>query len=102
LLAQQLHDQVSLVRFEPPNLALKPMRPLGADWPRDLASVLKALTGTGWQVTISDDSGAPSLLDQERIAEEKVRADVLADPNVAAVIDAFPGAELESYPSRTN
>ena len=35
MLAQQLHDQVGLVRFAPPELALKPMRPLGGDWPRD-------------------------------------------------------------------
>jgi len=100
LLAQQLHDQVGLVRFEPPHLALKPMRPLGSDWPRELAAILKSLTGTGWQVTLSDDNGAPSLLDQEKMAEEKVRAEVLADPAVAAAIDAFPDAELETYPTR--
>ena len=29
------------------------------------------------------------------MAEERVRADVLADPNVRAVMDAFPDAELE-------
>ena len=44
-LALQLHDQVGLVRFEPPALSLKPLRPLGSDWPRDLAAQLKALTG---------------------------------------------------------
>ena len=100
ILAQQLHDQVGLIRFEPPGLALKPLRPLGADWPRELAAVLKSLTGTGWQVTLSDDSGAPSLLDQEKMAEEKVRADVLADPLVSAVTAAFPDAELESHPNQ--
>jgi DNA polymerase-3 subunit gamma/tau len=100
LLAQQLHDQVGLVRFAPPELILKPMRPLGGDWPRDLALALKAATGTTWQVSLSDTSGEPSLLDQEKIAEERVRADVLADPNVRAVMDAFPGSELETFPAR--
>jgi DNA polymerase-3 subunit gamma/tau len=99
-LAVQLHDQVSLVRYAPPELALKPMRPLGGDWPRDLAAALKAATGASWQVSLSDDPGEPSLLDQEKIAEERVRADVLADPNVRAVMDAFPDAELETYPTR--
>src|SRR5690242_16468689 len=65
LLAQQLHDQVGLVRYAPPQLALKPMRPLGADWSRDLALALKAATGSSWQITLSDESGEPSLLDQE-------------------------------------
>jgi DNA polymerase III subunit gamma/tau len=99
-LAVQLHDQVGLVRYEPPELALKPARPFGGDWPRDLALALKAATGTTWQVSLSDEPGEPSLLDQEKMAEERVRADVLADPNVRAAMDAFPDAELESYTVR--
>jgi DNA polymerase-3 subunit gamma/tau len=99
-LAVQLHDQVGLVRYAPPELALKPLRPLGSDWSRDLAAALKAATGTSWQVALSDDPGEPSLLDQEKISQERVRAEVLADPKVQAVIDAFPGAELESFSTR--
>lgn len=99
-LAVQLHDQVGVVRYAPPELVLKPMRPLGGDWPRQLAAELKTLTRTSWQVSLSDEPGEPSLLDQEKMAEERVRADVLADPNVRAVMDAFPEAELESYPTR--
>jgi DNA polymerase-3 subunit gamma/tau len=100
LLAQQLHDQVGLVRYSPPELVVKLMRPLGADWSRDLAAALKSITGASWQVTLSDEPGEPSLLDQEKIAEERVRADVLTDPNVRAVMDAFPGAELETYSTK--
>jgi DNA polymerase-3 subunit gamma/tau len=100
LLAQQLHDHVGLVRYEPPALQLKPLRPLGGDWTRELAAALKSLTGTSWEVSLSDEQGDPSLLDQEKMAEERVRADVLADPNVRAVMDAFPDAELESFSVR--
>jgi len=100
-LAIQLHDQVGLVRYAPPELMLKLMRPLGADWSRDLAMTLKSLTNTSWRVTLSDEPGDPSLLDQEKIAEERVRSEVLADPNVRAVMDAFPGAELETYSKGT-
>jgi DNA polymerase-3 subunit gamma/tau len=99
-LAVQLHDQVGVVRYAPPALVLKPMRPLGGDWIRELGAALKALTGTNWQVSLSDEAGEPSLLDQEKIAEERVRADVLADPNVQAVMDAFPEAELESFSTK--
>src|SRR5215218_5621505 len=100
LLSQQLHDQVGLVRYAPPELVLKPTRPLGGDWPRDLALALKAATGSSWQVALSDESGEPSLLDQEKMAEERVRADVLADPNVRAVMDAFPNSELETFSTK--
>jgi DNA polymerase-3 subunit gamma/tau len=99
-LAVQMHDQVGLVRYAPPELVLKPTRPLGGDWPRDVAATLKSLTGSVWQVSLSDEAGEPSLLDQEKMAEERVRADVLADPNVRAVMKAFPEAELESYSTR--
>ena len=99
-LAVQLHDQVGVVRYAPPEMVLRPSRPLGGDWPRDLAAVLKTLTGTSWQVSLSDETGEPSLLDQEKMAEERVRSEVLADPNVRSVIDAFPDAELESFTTR--
>jgi DNA polymerase III subunit gamma/tau len=99
-LAVQLHDQVGLVRYAPPELVLKPMRPLGGDWPRDLAIALKSATAATWQISLSDEPGEASLLDQEKMAEERVRADVLADPNVQAVMDAFPDSELESFTTR--
>src|SRR5437762_1292401 len=76
------------------------LRPLGGDWSRELAAVLKPLTGTSWQVGLSDEPGEPSLLDQEKIAEDRVRADVLADPSVRSVMDAFPEAELESFSTK--
>jgi DNA polymerase-3 subunit gamma/tau len=98
-LAVQLHDQVGLVRFAPPELVLRPMRPLGGDWPRDLAAALKDATGGNWQVSLSDETGEPSLLDQEKIAEERVRSEVLADPAVRAAFEAFPDATLESFAS---
>jgi len=96
-LALQLHDQVGLVRYAPPELAVKPLRPLGADWPRELASALKGITKANWTVSIADDGAEPSLLEQEKMAEEKVRSDVLQDPAVKAAFESFPEAELESF-----
>ena len=95
--AQQLHDQVGVVRFEPPELVLKPMRPLGPNWSRELAGELKAITGSSWQISLGDQASEPSLLDQEKMAEEQVRAEVLSEPNVRAVMEAFPEATLESF-----
>jgi DNA polymerase-3 subunit gamma/tau len=99
-LAIQLHDQVGLVRYAPPDLVVRPLRPLGYDWARDLAVALKSATEATWQVSLSDEPGETSLLDQEKMAEQRVRASVLADATVRAVMDAFPGSELESFTTR--
>lgn len=96
-LSVQLHDQVGLVRYAPPELVVKPLRPVGSDWPRELAAVLKEVTGTSWTVSIADDGAQPSLLDQEKMAEEQVRSTILQDPGVRAALDSFPDAELETY-----
>ena len=50
-------------------------------------------------MSLSDETGEPSLLDQEKIAEERVRSEVLADPAVRAAFEAFPDATLESFAS---
>lgn len=53
-LAQQLHDFVGLVAYAPPELAIRPSKPLASDFARDLAAALKSVTGAVWQVRIAD------------------------------------------------
>jgi DNA polymerase III subunit gamma/tau len=100
ILAQELHDQVGLVTYAPPELVLKPLRPLGAEWTRDLAGALKDVSGTRWSVSFTDQGGEPSLLHQEQMAEEAMRASVLDEPSVRAVLEAFPDATLESFQTK--
>ena len=97
ILAQDLHDRVGLVRYAPPELVLRAPKPLPAEWLRDLAAALRELTGTRWQVSLSDADAQPSLREQEREAEARVREGVLDQPVVRAAFDAFPGAELLEY-----
>ena len=100
ILAQELHDQVGLVSFAPGELVLKPLRPLGAEWSRDLAAALKDATGSRWTVSFTDQGGEPSLQQQEQIAEETLRAAILDEPNVRAVMESFPDATLEFLRTR--
>ncbi|HEX8364918.1 MAG TPA: DNA polymerase III subunit gamma/tau [Allosphingosinicella sp.] len=97
LLAQQLHDFVGLVRYAPPELVIRPSKPLSGDFLRDLAAALKATTGTAWQVRASDEQAEPTLLEQEKAAADRLRDEVLASPMVAAAFDAFPEAELTGF-----
>jgi DNA polymerase-3 subunit gamma/tau len=97
LLALQLHDNVGLVSFSVGEVVLKPIKPLGADFARDLAVVAKEATGIPWQIRLSEEGAAPSLQQQEAMAEERVRADVLSEPAVQALLDAFPDATYLSH-----
>jgi DNA polymerase III subunit gamma/tau len=96
-LAQQLHDFIGLVRYAPPELVVRPAKPLPADFLRELGKALKSLTGTAWQVHASDDAAAPSLLEQEKGAAERLRQEVLDAPLVKAAFEAFPEAELAGF-----
>jgi DNA polymerase-3 subunit gamma/tau len=95
LLGLQLRDHVGLVSYAPGELVLKPLKPLGPDFPRELASAAKEATGQHWQVRLTDEGGTPSLQQQEVMAEERMRAAVLEEPNIKALLDEFPDATLE-------
>ncbi len=97
LLALQLHDNVGLVAFVPGEIVLKPLKPLGADFARDLASMAKEITGQPWQIRLTDEGAALSLQQQEAMAEEVMRTSVMADPAVRALLDAFPDATYISH-----
>ena len=99
-LAQQLHDFVGVVRYAPPELVVKPAKPMAGDFLRDLAGALKSLTGAPWQVRSageSDGPAEPTLLEQEKAEAERLRQDVLESPVVQAAFEAFPDAELAGY-----
>lgn len=96
-MGQQLHDFAGLVRYAPPDLAIRAVKPLPSDFARDLAAALKTLTGAPWQVELSQDEAAPSLHEQDLKREADARDAILADPSVKAVFEAFPDAELVGF-----
>ena len=96
-LAQQLHDFVGLVRYAPPELVVKPLKPFAGDFVRELSAALKSATGALWKVEAVDSPAEPSLLEQEKGEAERLRQTVLDSPLVKAAFDAFPDAELAGY-----
>jgi DNA polymerase III subunit gamma/tau len=96
-ISQQLHDFVGLVSYAPPELVVRPLKPLSGNFAREVADALKEETGTVWQVRASDEPAAPSLLEQEKNAAEKLRREVLDAPLVKAAFEAFPDAELAGF-----
>jgi DNA polymerase-3 subunit gamma/tau len=96
LLGVQLRDHVGLVSFAPGELILKPLKPLGPEFARELAAAAKQASGRSWEVRLTDEGGSPSLQQQETMAEERMRAAVLEEPNIKALLDEFPDATLET------
>ena len=61
-----------------------------------LGKMLIEWTGRSWSVTLSQDAGAPTLLQRKDAAEAQIREEASADPVVAAVLGRFPGASVEA------
>jgi len=100
LLGLQLRDHVGLVSFAPGELVLKPLKPLGAEFARELAAAARQATGQSWEVRLTDEGGSPSLQQQEAMAEERMRAAVLEEPIVRSLLEEFPDATLESVQTK--
>ena len=96
LLHAQLLHSVHLVRFAPPVIELRPE----PDAPRDLSSRLAALlseaTGTRWTIAVSKDAGEPTIAVQGKAADNARRDTVADHPLVRAILEAFPGARIET------
>jgi DNA polymerase-3 subunit gamma/tau len=96
LLAKTLRDDVACVVLAPGRLRLAATGRLPAGFERLLADRLADWTGQPWEVALEAAPEATSLRQQEVAADAIARAEALADPAVAALLAAFPGAELQS------
>ncbi|WOK36653.1 DNA polymerase III subunit gamma/tau [Sphingomonas sp. C3-2] len=96
-MAQQLHDYIGLIRYAPPDLKIRPTKPMASEFNRDLAVALKAITGVTWEVASPDEEAEPTLLEQEHMRERAARDAIMATPLVQAVLKEFPDAELLEY-----
>ena len=96
MLHAHLVHSVHLVRFAPPVIELRPQ----PDAPRDLAPRLAALlaeaTGTRWTIALSAAEGEATLAEQGNAADTARRAAAADHPLVRAIMDAFPGARIDT------
>ncbi|MBW4329504.1 DNA polymerase III subunit gamma/tau [Stakelama sp. CBK3Z-3] len=97
-----VRNLISPITFDPPKMEVSAARPLPSEFLRDLAADLREITGVVWKITASDAPGEPTLRERRRADQEADRASVLAEPMVAAAMDAFPGAELASWTRKQN
>ncbi len=93
-LKAQIRHNVHLVRLEPGRLEIS----LSTDAPRalvnDLSTRLQQWTGIRWMVILSREQGAPTLEQSDAQERENHILDAKADPDIAAILERFPGAKI--------
>ncbi len=60
-----------------------------------LVRALKEWTGQPWLVAAEGGGGAETLMEREKREKNEAMAQIRADPFVASLLTAFPGAEIE-------
>ena len=96
LLHSHLLHNVHLVRFGLGVLELRPEPSAPRDLAANLAKLLHEATGTRWTIALSQAEGEPTLAAQAKAADSARRDAAAEHPLVRAILDAFPGATIES------
>ena len=89
-----LETDVHLVRFDEGSIEFFLAPDASPALPQQLMRKLGEWTGQRWVVALSRDPGAPSLRQQALAREKEKRSGIEADPLVASVLAAFPGATI--------
>ena len=90
-----LHN-VHLIRFAPGVIELRPHPSAPRDLAPALARLLLEATGTRWTIALSQLEGDPTLAAQAQAADLARRGAAAEHPLVRAILDAFPGASIDS------
>ncbi len=101
LLHAHLLHSVHLVRFAPPVIEIRPQPAAPRDFAPRLAAFLHEATGTRWTIALSSATGEPTLAEQGNAADAGRRAAAADHPLVRAILDAFPGARIETVHDAT-
>ncbi|NWJ24423.1 DNA polymerase III subunit gamma/tau [Rhizobium sp. RM] len=85
---------VRLVRLEPGRLDMRLGEGAPGSLPGELGVKLKEWTGIHWIVSLSKEQGQPTLVEAEVNARDARLVDARQDPDVAAILQQFPGAKI--------
>lgn len=91
LLANKVRLNLRVISMTPPDIETGPV---DAELIKELAAVLRDLTGTAWRIRVGEGNAQPSLREQAEAAKADTYEAALRSPVVAAAIEHFPEAEL--------
>ena len=95
-----LQDHVHLVSFGTGKIELRLAESAPNHLASNLAKYLHKWTGQRWVVAISDLAGEPTLSEQKLIQERERKKEAAEHPEVRALLEAFPGAEIRRVRNR--
>lgn len=96
MLAFNLENYASIVRFEFGCIEFYPLEKAPLNLANELAEKLNEWTGKRWLVSVVNKPGGMTLAQEAKKNEENLRKKMAVHPLVSAVIKTFPGAHLES------
>ena len=89
----EVETGIRLISYQPGRIDFEPAPNAARDLAQRLGQRLQSWTGVRWAVSIGKD-GAPTIAEARDAAKEALKAKARQTPLVAAIFDAFPGAEI--------
>ena len=96
LLAARIRNHIRLVSMQPGSLEIALTEHAPEQLAGDLAKYLSQWTDRRWLVSLADHSDSKTLAEIQRAAEDEHRAQIAATPVIAAILETFPGATIDS------
>ncbi|NNL35639.1 MAG: DNA polymerase III subunit gamma/tau [Silicimonas sp.] len=90
----EVEGGVRLVSYQPGRIEFEPAPNAARDLSQRLGSRLQSWTGARWAVSVANAGGQPTITETRDADKARLRAAAAETPVVAAILDAFPGAEI--------
>ncbi|WP_062233947.1 DNA polymerase III subunit gamma/tau [Aureimonas sp. N4] len=101
LMKTRIRRYLRLVRIEPGRLEIQPAEGAPVSFAGDLAKRLFDWTGLRWVVTVAPSGGSETLEEIEAARRAQLIREAEADPDVAAILAAMPGAKVREVRLRS-
>ena len=95
MLRVHIEEHMSLIAFEPGRIEFFPLDGAPRGLAGELGEKLTKWTGSRWVVVVGRERGEPPIGDVKRARHEAEIAEIKQTPAVAAVLQAFPDAEIK-------
>lgn len=96
-----IETQVRVVRFEPGHLEINAGQSADRELVQRLKSFLEEETGMTWSLALSSKDGSTTVAENKAADAAAARAEAAGHPLVKAVLEQFPGAQVEDVRSVT-